>query len=250
MSINRIAIQEDHNIPGYHLYGGRVPEKFTLRAMTTVEEKLRLSSNGFDTIPRLIKACTVSPSDIDIGDLKMFDVQFLMYKLRTVTYGSDYKVSLKCPHCGEDINTVVDLDSISVTPAEDIEEPFTIGPLPVSGDVLECRILTVNDYSDIARESKRIKNKNPNYVGDPEFIQTYIKKITRINGEDVKPYNIQKYVEEMNARDMRYFDTKYSKFADGLGMDTVLTEVCPKCSKDFMYGLPITEEFFRPTYTD
>lgn len=247
----RVAIQETHSIPGYNVYGGRVPREFTIRAMTTVEEKMRLSSTGFDVIPRLISACTVSPENVDIGDLKLFDVQFLMYKLRTVTYGPDYKITLRCPHCGDIIDTTVNLDNLEVKAVpDDFVEPFEIGPLPMSKDVLECRILSSNDFMNIEREAKRIKNKNPNYVGDPEFILGYQYKIEKINGEELPPFKVQGYIEKMNARDLRYFDSKYNKIAEGYGINNISTQTCPHCGKDFNFVLPINDEFFRPTYDD
>lgn len=247
---SRVAIQETYPIPGYAVYGGEIPKDFTIRAMTTVEEKLRLAGTGFEVIPQLIKACTVSPEDVDISELKLFDIQFLMYKLRIITYGPDYKLHLTCPHCGKEFDITLDLDELECTEIpEDFEEPFEIGPLPISGDILTCKILNIQEYLDIIKEAKRIKNKNPNYVGDPEFILNYQYQIIAINGkDDLKPFEKRQYVESMHARDLRYLDSNYVDKTAGYGLDTAIFELCPHCEGEITFDLPVTEEFFRPTY--
>lgn len=247
---SRVAIQETYPIPGYALYGGSIPRDFTLRAMTTVDEKLRLSGTGFDIIPQVIQSCIVSPKDIDTFNLKVFDIQYLMYKLRIITYGPEYKLQFKCPFCGKESEIIVNLDNLeSKEVPEDFEEPFDIGPLPVSGDILTCQIPSTREYLEIIKEAKRIKTKNPNYVGDPEFILTYQSQIVAINeNSDLKPFEKRQYVENMHARDMRFLDSKYLEQTDGYGLDTNVIEICESCGNDIVFDLPVTEEFFRPTF--
>jgi hypothetical protein len=109
---SRVAIQETYTIPGHAIYGDDSYKNFTLRAMTTVEEKMRLAGTGFEVIPQLIGACTVSPEDVDVSELKLFDIQFLMYKLRIITYGPDYHLHLTCPHCGKEFDVKINLDEL------------------------------------------------------------------------------------------------------------------------------------------
>lgn len=248
---NRVAIQESYELPSRGaIYSDiNVPPEVTLRAMTTMEEKMRLSGTGMNVIPNIIKACVVEPENLDTNKLKLFDLQFLMYKLRIVTYGPDYKLSLRCPNCGKKSDFVIDLDSIPVNYAgESFKEPFTIGPLPVSKDLLECVVLTSQDYIDIEREARKIKSKFPDYVGDPEFILGYKYRISKINGETLPDGSLQQYIEDMNAKDMRYLDSEYSKLTDGIGMDLDMIETCPSCGEEIEFTLPVTSEFFRPTY--
>lgn len=249
---SRVAIQETYELPSRGIiYGseGGVPGNITLRAMTTMEEKMRLSGTGMNVMPNLIKACIVEPENVDTSKLKLFDLQFLMYRLRVVTYGPEYKLQLTCPNCGHKFDAIIDLDSIPVNYADDdFVEPFEIGPLPVSKDMFSCVILTADDFINIEKDAKRIKAKFPNYVGDPEFMLSYQYKITKVNGEEMPVSILQKYIENMNARDMRYFDSKYSEFTDSIGMDLDMIETCPSCGEDIEFTLPVTSEFFRPTY--
>lgn len=250
MAKSRVSIQETFDLPSAgRLYDGAIPSKVTLRAMTTMEEKQRLAGSGIMNIPNIIKACSVKPADLQIGKMKLFDVNFLMYKLRIVTYGSQYKVTLICRKCGHKYTTVIDLDDINVNSVpDDFKEPFEIGPLPVSGDVLETRLLSLDDYVRMEKESKKILAKYPDYIGDPEYILGYKYKISKINGEIPQDFELTNYVQGMHARDAAYFDSKYLKVSNGLGLDIDLVDICPKCGEEVEFSLPINDEFFRPSY--
>lgn len=254
MAKSRSTITEVYTIPsaGSKIYTGiEMPSQFTLRAMTTLEEKMRLaSSDGLKVIPKIIKSCCVEPEATpDLRRLKLFDLQFLMYKLRTITYGSEYDVDIICPHCGKQNRIKVDLDSLLVNEVpEDFTEPFAIGPLPVSKDTIGCRFLNTIDFNDIEMESKRIMNKFPDYEGNPEMIIKWNYIITEINGEAVSVRDIQPYIESMHAKDYRYLESKYEQFNSKFGLDIDLIEKCSACEGDINFALPMTSEFFRPEY--
>ena len=70
--------------------------------MTTFEEKNRLGSQGFwQTMSGILNAVVVAPEGFNSEDMTLFDFHFLMYKMRTVSYGPTYKVNVTCPHCGK-----------------------------------------------------------------------------------------------------------------------------------------------------
>lgn len=253
MAKSKSVITESYTIPSADskIYGAEVQGTYTLRAMTTLEEKMRTASaDGFKIIPQLIKACCVEPeATIGFDRLKLFDLQFLMYKLRTVTYGPEYTVEVPCPHCGKTNKYTINLDEIPVNPVpEDFIEPFEIGPLPVSGDTIGCRFLTTHDFDSIQKECARILRKAPDYVGDPEMIIKWNYIILKMNGEDVTVRDIQPYIENLNARDLRFLTSKYEKLSESFGLDLTMVEKCEHCDEDFEFMLPMTSEFFRPEY--
>lgn len=250
MSKEKVAINETFAMPSRGLLDEMIPESITLRAMTTMEEKMRLGSTGITVMPNIIKACLVDPIDSDTHRWTLPDIQFAMYKLRTVTYGPEYKLTLKCPKCGNEFEIIVNLDELPVNELPDgFVNPFAIDPLPVSGDELECRFLSIKDYVDIDKESKRILRKFPEYQGDPAMICMLQHKIVKVNGEVLQGKKLQDYCEKMHARDLRFFNSKYNKVADSFGMDIYdMAEACPRCGNDVEFDLPVTEEFFRPEY--
>lgn len=250
MARSRTTIQETYNLPSRGLLGEDIPKTVKLRAMTTMEEKMRLAGSGITLMPDIIKACIVDPDGVDTHVFPLFDISYLMYKLRTITYGSEYKITLRCPSCGQRFDVTVNLDDLEVNELpDDFKNPITIDNLPISGDTIECKILTVNDYADIETEKKRIMKKFPDYVGDPELILSVQKRIVSINGESMPEFKVKEYVENLHARDYQYIISKYNDATASLGLVTTdLMEVCPKCGSDVDFDLPITTEFFRPRY--
>lgn len=245
-----VGIEETTQIPGYALYESwGLEREFRLRAMTTLEEKIRLSSPGFSTMARVIQNCLVNNKEFDVRDLKIFDFQYLMYKVRIVTYGAGYPVRITCPSCSRQYDHTVNLSELNVTEVpSDLKEPFKIGPLPVSKDVLECKMLTVRDYIELPDECNDFLKRYPAYDGDPEFILDLCRRVLRVNGKELP--NLRTYMETMHARDYQYFSNEYLKLTNAYGIDTVIEVECPHCKKKHFINLPMTSEFFRPTYCD
>lgn len=104
--------------------------------MTTEEEMRRLSPTDFPykTLCDIIDTCMVTPCGISSYDMCLGDYQYLLHRLRVVTYGSDYPSSSICPICGKMNKVVLNLDDIPVLDAS-IEELNSIREftLPVSG---------------------------------------------------------------------------------------------------------------------
>lgn len=249
----RVPFQETVKLPARGITNGEESnpiDSVTLRAMTTMEEKMRLSStSGYKIIPRLIKACLVDPSNLDVENMLMPDINVLMYRLRALTYGNEYKVQVYCPNEEKYVNTVVNLNEIPINYADEtFTGVFELESLPISGDVLTCKMLSPKDMEKIDRECMRIRKKYPEYIGDPEMIVEWTYKITKINGDDKNPMEIRRYIEEMHARDLLFLEDKYNEAISGIGMDLNIIDVCPDCGGELEYTLPITTEFFRPRY--
>jgi len=248
------VVQETFVLPSlgklYSTPDKEFPSEVSLRSLTTFEEKIRLSGQGFyQTMSKLIDTVTESPEDFNSQDLTVFDFYFLMYKMRSVTYGHNYKVTVTCPHCNKTSVLTVDLDEIKVkTLPDDFVEPFKVGPLPRSGDVLECRFLRIKDYLKNEKRAKEILRNTPNYEGDPANLLAVASRIVTINGEEKTSIEKEMYVEKMNALDNAYL-TQYCDFIeDKVGMDTECHDTCPGCGEDLIFDLPFNREFFRPTF--
>ena len=61
--------------------------------MTTVEEMRRLapSEHTYKNLCELIDDCMVEPIGMSVYDMHLADYQYLLHRLRIVTYGVDYK---------------------------------------------------------------------------------------------------------------------------------------------------------------
>lgn len=245
------AVAETYTLPSKGLlYGENFGSDVTIRSMTTFEEKMRLGNQGFwKTMCAILDSVVTSPESFETKYMTLFDFYFLMYKMRTVSYGPTYKVNVTCPQCGKTEVCRINLDDLEVNYLDDsLKEPFMIGPLPRSGDTVECRFLRVIDSINNEKKAKEILSKNPNYIGDPQYILNRVSQIESINGEKKTPPEIQKYVEEMDAMDSAYFSQFYDKVTGDVGLVTLCTGTCSACGEELKFNLPFNSEFFRPTF--
>ena len=254
MARRKVPFQETINLPLRGITtlkeNSQVLDSITIRAMTTAEERLRLSSNnGSIIIPNIIKACIVDPEDVDVMNMNMIDINFIMYRLRALTYGSNYQVDVPCVSCNKYVSITVNLNEIESNEApEGFTGEFELDPLPVSGDVLTCKVQSPKDVQKIDKECQRILNKFPDYVGDPELTVKWLYRITKINGDDVDITKTKPYIETMHAQDFAFLEDKYEDTVSQYGLNLDLVEVCPKCGDTIEFRLPINSEFFRPRY--
>ena len=107
------TIAEGYTLPSKgKIYTETVNPNIELRSMTAREEMRRLSpsSTPLKTLADIIEDCCIEKPAVHVYDMSLGDYEFLLHKLRIVTYGEDYKVSLRCPECGETIETIAKLE--------------------------------------------------------------------------------------------------------------------------------------------
>ena len=112
-----ITIQEKFTLPSKGLlYAEKFNPVVTLRSMTTEEEMKRLAYNELEheTMAEIIDSCIIEDLPISSYDMCLGDYQFLLHKLRVVTYGPEYKMVIQCPNCGEVVSSSVNLDTETV----------------------------------------------------------------------------------------------------------------------------------------
>ena len=99
-------------LPSNGLFGG--PKEITLRAMTTKEEKILMTSKDFSVFDRLVKSCCVEPKDLDTGLLHQNDIMYLVYALRKITFGDSYIQEVTCPECGFKQEMEIDISEMTI----------------------------------------------------------------------------------------------------------------------------------------
>lgn len=245
----------------YHENGNTFDGNITLRAMTTVEERMRLGSAEFyDSMVDIVNNCivdNVNPDGtykLDSRYLTIFDFDAICVKLKIITYGPEYKTYAKCTKCGEIFKHVADLRDCEFNfLPDDFQEPYDIGPLPHSGDTLGCRFLRVQDRIEIDKQVAEMKAKNPNIKGDPAYTLEMERRITTINGEPVDSFMVKKYVESMIGMDSDYYHRKIDTNFYGVNRlgftdcvhanDTANSSA--KCDGKAMFVIRSDGEFFR-----
>ena len=246
------SITETYTLPTKGQLDGIGPE-VTLRMMTTHEEKIRTgskSSSYWRTISSIINNCIVEPKGLDSYKLTVIDFIFLMYKLRIVSYGSDYRVNLPmCPFCNQKLTDVsVDLDKLPLVYIDEMEKPYSEPyeiTLPKTKWTVGCRLLRICEFDEIEREASDLLEKFPNYEGDPMVPLRLSRQIVTINGQKLERTSIRTIVDNLPAADANKITRELEKIDMGLSLESEYT--CPKCGKKIPIVLTFSEEFFRPT---
>ena len=243
------------------LYGDTFDGQLTLRAMTTEEERIRLSSQSFySTMVTIVNECIVDNKNSD-GTYKIdsalftdFDFFATLVKLRIMSYGPMYKTVAVCSKCGHQFAYKANLaeDLLYNLIPDDFTEPYDVGPLPGSGDTLGCRFLRIKDRIDIEKQANLIKTKNPNYIGDPTFQLEMQRRIMTVNGKELDYVTAEEYVKNMIAMDSVVYHDNVNNGQYGV-VPYVIIDRCDNpmgCDGKSIWVIKTGKEFFRPCLDD
>lgn len=239
-------------LPSKGLLNPEIPEgKVTQRCMMVADQKFLSGSNvsGGSQVRQLLQRTIKEPESFDVSSLSLPDTLFLLFKLRVLSYGTEYKFKTRCPECGSKIDLTVDLSELEV---ETLEEGFQDNlsvVLPNRGDTVYTKIMTNADMDEIDKEIKRRKRKNPN--DDSEYILRIVYSIEKIKlakekTELTHPIDIERYVNSLTDYDASAIIATRDDLT--FGINPVINTVCPECHEDIEIAIAFSGEFFRPKF--
>lgn len=245
------VIAEDFILPSHgKIYIDRqVNEKVRLRSMTTVDEMKRLRPNErkYKSMAEVIDSCMVEDIGISSYDMCLADYQFLMHKLRVVTYGSEYPLQCSCPFCLVSQSESLDLDELEYSEfTEDIDQYLEFD-LPVSGKHVSLRMQTPRLLDDITVASNADKKRNRGDQSGSAFLYTLKYLIKEVDGEKLDPIKLEDVIKALPMKDVNLIINNARKGADAFGLVPDLTIVCNTCGLTYTSPFRITSEFFGPT---
>lgn len=259
MGVNLITEKVILPSSGTSIYGSNFDGIITVRAMTTEEERMRLSGQSFyQTMSEIINNCIVDNKNpdgslkLDSRDLTDFDFFAVCVKLRILSYGPRYRTTAVCPKCGHEFPYIADLSKLeyNLLP-NDFSEPYDVGPLPVSNDTLGCRFLRVKDRIEIEKQKDTILSRDQHYIGDPTYNLEMQRRISCVNGERLDVYTAEQYVSNMIAMDNCYYHEKVDDSVYGVvRLGTTECENPKGCDGIGIWVLKVDREFFRPVFDD
>ena len=240
-------VQETYTLPSNGMIEG-IPKQVTLRNITTAEEKLLLGSTE-DALDDVLKACIVEPKNIDLSKMISADKHFIMYKLRIISYGPGYHVSVKCPHCGKETEFKINLDELETDfLPDDFSEPYAERKLPVAGDTVSFKLPRHADTEKARRDARKYARKFPAAKGDMLYIYNLLTNIHQVNDKDLTLREKQAWLEGLSGMDSSFIKNELEKLK--VGLDTTCIEDCPVCKGEIEFNIPITSEFFRTRFDD
>ena len=245
---NKFCFMEDYQvklpsngIPYKDLDDGLANGEITIRPMSLADEEIlgnkTYSKNG-TIFSKLLDSCIVN--DVNVKKLIPYDVFYLLYYLRKITYGEDYKFEITCPECGKKYEKTIDISEVEW---EEIEDKAVRGvktiKLPVSKFTLTIEAPTLGNEEEVVKISKKFEDSS-------DTILNYVVRTRELlddNGEPVNPDDYADFFEALPGKDRAEITKVFEKIED-LTVPVVKMS-CPKCSAEDEASIPFTKDFFR-----
>lgn len=243
------TIYESFTLPSKGMiYDKDINPVVTLRSMTTMEEMKRLSPTDtpYKVMSDIIESCMENAPDVHVYNMSLGDYQFLLHKIRTVTYGPNYKMMVKCKDCGEITESIADLDSLEVNEWTEELLDQQIITLPKTNKQIELKFQTPRDLDQIAYKSKEMKKKTKQNI-DYSVMYTLISLIKKVDGSVLDPLSIEEFVKKLPNMDANYILNKATALNKKVGLNNTISIKCSQCGAQMLVPFRITSEFFGPT---
>lgn len=251
------TIAETYTLPSRgKIYSVPVEAQVKLRSMTIEEEMKRLSHTDtpYKTLCEVIDACIVDPIGISSYEMCLGDYQYLLHRLRVVTYGPKYPLSSVCPVCGKVNKNTLDLDEIEILSLDTDEKLKDFNSLleltlPKTGKHLKLKFQTPRDLEEIAREEKEWKEKNPDNPLNISYLFTLRHLIESVDDKHPNSILLDNFLRKLPMADSNLLIQRASKINEKVGINTVINNTCSnsKCGAKYKTSFRITPEFFGPT---
>ena len=245
------TIAEGYELPSKgEIYSVKVNPHVELRSMTARDEMKRLapSTTPLKTLADIIEGCMIEKPAIHVYDMALADYEYLLHKLRIVTYGPDYKMTIRCSECGEVIDTTANLEELELRDFDRAKfEELRTFTLPKSNRTVTIRFMTPHLLDTIELRAKEERRKHKDALIDFDTKVKLLMSIEAVDGEVITAYNLESFVNSLPAADMQKILNNIDNISQCLGLKNELFITCPKCGGETLTFFRFGPEFFRPT---
>ena len=245
------TIGEGMELPSRGLiYDKQQPAQVELRSMTARDEMKRLSpsTTQFKTLADIIEGCMIEKPAVHVYDMALGDYEYLLHRLRIVTYGDEYKMTVRCPFCGELVDAVAHLEELQVKEfdQEAFENARTI-TLPRSGSTVTLNYQTPRVLDENEAKIREMKRKFKGAELDFNLMVLLTSAIDQVDGHKVDSLKAETFINKLPALDMNKIVNAIDSLNNLVGIDNSLTITCDKCGGEVPTTFRFGPEFFRPT---
>jgi hypothetical protein len=214
----------------------------------TVKEEEILSTSRFlkaGIATRMVLDNCIA-SNIDAKDILLFDSNFLLFYLRSMSYGDEYKFKIKCTNsgCEREFEHKVEISKLEFEELpDDVNEPITV-TLPKCGYTVSFVLPRLAHSEEIYAKNK--KRKKSTTDADQSMVDNLVVtsvKITAPDGTEVPMGDWEEFYEALIGLD-RATLKEASNYSTGV--DELKGVACPYCGEEISGGsIPVWIDFFR-----
>lgn len=245
------SIAEEYRLPSNgKIYTEQVNPLVKLRSMTTEEEMKRLapSERPYKNLCEIIDDCCVESPGISSYDMCIADYQYLLQKLRVVTYGSEYPAVAVCPFCKASNEKSVDMNAMKVVEYDETElAKYQEFQLPQTKKHIRIKLQTPRMIDDVNEQTKAARKRMKNSTVDSAFLYTVQALIETVDGEVLDPVMKEDFVRKLPMMDTNYIMKHAQKLVESFGVDNNIEFTCSLCGLDYTSTFRVTSEFFGPS---
>lgn len=221
-------------IPSNGLLYGKDFQGVTLRAMTLADEKAGQAAvrNGENPVNTLLGRCL---GGIQVDSLLSMDRDYLLIKLRELSFGQEFKATCPCPKCSFDNRVSFVLSKLPVEPLpEGFSEPIEI-------NLLQSKLTVKLNFPRVRDEAFLLGD-------DPlDCLWRFISSIKK-EGEEEEYRDkeiICAVVDKLQIADLHAIVRGLS--LEGYGLQTKVKIGCTSCKATSVIDLPLDQNFFTVT---
>ena len=245
------TIAEEYSLPSQgKIYPVPFDPKVKLRSMTVQEEMKRMNQSKSlnETLCEIIDSCLITELPMSAYDLAVPDYEYLLHKLRIVTYGPEYKMIVGCPHCGTQQTYTANLDELKIKQFDLAEYQNNLNfTLPVCKKEIKLRVPTARLQDSIQDKVEEFNRQSPESKVDMSPLFTLETMIESVDGAKMSYIELQELIKHMSAADYNYIIQKMEKVNNAIGIDKRIDLKCSKCGGSLSTFFRFSTEFFRPT---
>lgn len=246
------TIKETFTLPSKGRFYKDAPAQVTLRSMTTQEdmELLGYSDNEYKKLCDVIDACMLGGYPVSSYDMVLGDYEFLLHKLRVVTFGPDYNMIVQCPNCKQLVKSKTNLDDLQVIELDEESIGNREITLPITKQVVKLSFQTPRMLDRIKDQAKEYKKNKKTTGVNYELLFRIMSFIIKIDNESKDEVALEQWVTKLPLRDALYIVQKGEELNRKVGLDTSLIAKCTECGYEIPTRFQFQPEFLSPTISE
>jgi hypothetical protein len=196
-----------------------------------------------DAIRQIIQNCVISPSDFNVDDLAIYDLEYFFIKLRAHSMGEIVETKYTCQNvvnenqdkCGNLMDVTVNLFDVTLRNAEDnsiIKFNDTVGVKMKHPNINSLNQMSEINFSESVKHVVDFIYDCVDYAFDEN--QVYTK-------DDISREEFTEFVDNMSKTDFDKFETYFTSLPK---LSYTIEKTCSKCNFEHKIVLEGIGDFF------